>query len=80
MTAFFDTLETRTPDNREAALLNALPRQIAHAQTFASAFAQLLVAVDAESVTSRAALAHLPVTRKSQLHELQKAGRPNDDF
>ena len=80
MTAFFDTLETRAPDNREAALLNALPRQIAHAQTSASAFAQLLAAVDAESVTSRAALAHLPVTRKSQLHDLQKAGRPNDVF
>ncbi len=32
MSAFYDTLETRPPEEREAALLAALPGQIAHAQ------------------------------------------------
>ena len=42
----------------------------------APAFARILAGVDAAAVTSRAALARLPVTRKSELLELQKAARP----
>jgi phenylacetate-CoA ligase len=75
MTEFFDALETRSLAEREAAQLAALPAQIAHAQTHTSAFAQILHNVQASSVTSRAALAKLPVTRKSELHERQKAAR-----
>jgi len=71
----FDALETRTPEAREAALMSALPAQLAHAQAHAPAFAELLQHVDAASVTSRAALAQLPVIRKHELLERQKAAR-----
>lgn len=75
MSHFFDTLEARDPAAREAALLAALPQQLAHAQAHASAMARVLQAVDAASITSRAALATLPVTRKHELLERQTAAR-----
>ena len=71
----YDTLETRPPEVREAALMSALPAQVAHAKAKALAFAELLKAVDASSVNSRAALARLPVIRKTELLERQKAAR-----
>ncbi len=76
MTEYFDTLETRDPATREQALLAALPAQIAHAQKHAPGFARILAGVDAAAVNSRAALARLPVTRKSDLGELQKQQAP----
>jgi phenylacetate-CoA ligase len=76
MADHFDTLEIRDPEVRERELLDALPRQIAHAKANAPAFARLLTGVDAASITTRAALAALPVTRKSALLDLQKSGRP----
>ncbi|MDD2923617.1 AMP-binding protein [Rhodoferax sp.] len=75
MTDYFDALETREPQVREAALLTALPMQVAHAKLASSAFAEILKDVDPASVTSRAALAQLPVTRKHELLELQLASR-----
>ena len=75
MSDTFDALETRSPAEREAALLAALPAQIAHAKKSSPAFAALLAGVDAASVTSREALARLPVTRKSELQERQQAAR-----
>lgn len=75
MNDHFDTLETRSPAEREAAQMAALPLQIAHAQHRSAAFADILKGVDAASVNSRAALARLPVTRKSELLERQKASR-----
>ena len=71
----YDALETRDPAVREAALMAALPLQVARAQAHASAFAQSLTGVDAPAVTSRAALARLPVIRKGELLERQKALR-----
>ena len=76
MPEYFDTLETRDPELRESALLAALPRQIAHAKANAPAFARVLADVEPAAVTSRAALARLPVTRKSGLLDLQMAHRP----
>jgi len=75
MTAFFDALETRTPAEREAAQMAALPAQVAHAQAHSAAMAEILRGVDAAAVNSRAALAQLPVTRKYELLERQKALR-----
>jgi len=80
MTSYYDALETRDPAQRESQLLAALPRQVAHAQRASSAFAQILQGVDAPAVTTREALARLPVTRKAHLLERQKAGRPADHF
>ena len=76
----FDALETRDPSQRESALLSALPAQVAHAQRSSTAFAEILAGVDGTKITSRAALAKLPVTRKSELFERQKAQRATDVF
>ena len=80
MNAFYDALEQRSPDQREADLLAALPLQVAHAQAHSEAFAHILAGVDAHSITSRAALAQLPVTRKSELFERQQAERARHAF
>ncbi len=77
---FHDTRETRDPEARERELLSRLPAQIAHARAAAPAFGRLLADVDPDSVTSREALATLPVTRKSELLEMQKAARPFGGF
>ena len=63
MSEFYDALECRDPAAREAALLNALPAQVAHAQQRAGAFARALRGVDAAAITSREALSRLPVVR-----------------
>jgi phenylacetate-CoA ligase len=78
--AHYDDLETRAPDAREAALLAALPGQVAHAQKASPAFADILSGIDASAITSRAALAQLPVTRKHELLERQQAGRATNVF
>lgn len=75
MSEFFDALETRDPAEREAALMAALPRQIAHAQAHSAALGEILAGVDVAQITSRAALAQLPVTRKSELLTRQQAAR-----
>ena len=72
---FFDALETRDPAERGAALLAALPGQVAHAQASSPAYTELLAGVDASAVTSREALAMLPLTRKSDLAAAQAARR-----
>jgi len=72
----YDTLETRSAAEREAALMAALPAQIAHAKDNAPGFGRILKHIDPALVTSRAALATLPVTRKSDLVELQKLEPP----
>ncbi len=56
--------------------MRALPLQIANAKTNAPGFATILAAVEAASVTTRAALATLPVTRKSDLKDMQRAALP----
>jgi len=76
MSEHYDSLETRDPAEREKALLTALPAQIAHAKKHAPGFSRILADIDPQSVTSRAALARLPVTRKSDLAELQKQQPP----
>lgn len=76
MSDFYDSLETRATEEREAALFTALQAQIADAQARSGGFAKLLEGVDAASVTDRAALAKLPVLRKSDLSAMQKAEPP----
>jgi len=80
MAHHLDALETRAPEAREAALMAALPAQIANAQKNSAALAEILQGVDPALVTSRAALARLPVTRKYQLLERQQALRAQDPF
>ncbi|MCX8098454.1 MAG: phenylacetate--CoA ligase family protein [Casimicrobiaceae bacterium] len=73
---FPDPRSFRDPAEREADLFARLPAQIAHAKTHAPYFAQSLAQIDPAAITSRQALARLPVLRKNELLELQKANRP----
>jgi phenylacetate-CoA ligase len=73
---YYDALETRAPEAREQELLAQLPRQVAHAKSKSPFFARVLADVDARDVTSREALAQLPVTRKSELVEQQRREAP----
>jgi len=77
---YYEARETQAPEARDAALLARLPAQIAHAKTHAPAYATLLADVDPAAITTREALAQLPVTRKSELVKHQKAQRPFGGF
>ena len=80
MAELYDALEARDPSQREAQLLAALPAQVAHAQANSRAFARVLFGFDPLAVTSRAALAKLPVLRKHELLEMQAKERGADPF
>jgi len=73
---YYDALETRDPAEREASLIAAVAKQVAHAQAHAPAYARLLAEVQPETLTSATAIASLPITRKSDLSALQKATPP----
>ena len=75
MSSAYDSLETRPPAEREAALMAALPGQLAHAKCASLAFADVLQHVDTAAVVDRTALAKLPVIRKHELQERQLAAR-----
>jgi phenylacetate-CoA ligase len=75
MADFLDALETRDPQTRERALMAQLPQLVARAQS-APGWAQILKGVSAADIDSRVALAQLPVTRKSDLKDLQHANMP----
>jgi phenylacetate-CoA ligase len=69
---YYDRLETRSRKAREAALMAALPKLLDHAKRRAPGFSKILSNTKPEKIKSRKALAALPVTRKSDLAELQK--------
>jgi phenylacetate-CoA ligase len=79
MSDHHDTLETRDPATREREQLARLPETIAQAMT-APGWARQLSGVDPKSVTSRAALAKLPLLRKSELLVRQKETPPFGGF
>ena len=72
-TSHYDALETRSPDEREAALARDLPRQIAGAQALPG-YAGALKGLRAGDIASVEALTALPVLRKSDLVAKQRAG------
>ncbi|HXH03781.1 MAG TPA: AMP-binding protein [Candidatus Competibacteraceae bacterium] len=76
----FDELETQSPEARETRLMAALAAQLAHAKANSAAYARLLADIDPAAVTSREALARLPVVRKSELAALQQTARPFGGF
>ena len=73
---FYDALETRSADEREADLMARLAGQIANAKQNAPYFTERLADIDPQAVTTREALARVPVTRKSDLIQLQKKSPP----
>ena len=76
MTEYFDVLETRSPEAREQALMLALPAQVAFAKSDSDYYRSVLRDVNPAEINSRSALSALPVTRKSQLIELQRRNPP----
>ncbi len=72
----YDDLETRDPAAREADLMAALPEQVALAKAKAPGFAKRLAEIEPAEIDSRAALARLPVLRKTELIELQREAPP----
>jgi len=79
MADFYDALETRAPEAREREQFVKLPDLIARAVS-APGWSEQLKGIDAKSVTSRAALAKLPVLRKSDLKERQEKQPPLGGF
>ena len=75
MPHFFDDLETRSTDEREAALADLLPAQVARAQELAG-YKVTLADVVAENIRDRSDLACLPILRKSDLSAAQKQSSP----
>ncbi|WP_202423445.1 phenylacetate--CoA ligase family protein [Duganella margarita] len=75
MTDTLDSLEARPPEQRERDLMARLPQLVARAKA-AAGWSRILQNVNAVDINSRAALATLPVTRKSELHELQTQHAP----
>jgi phenylacetate-CoA ligase len=79
MSDHYDSLETRDPAMREREQFARLPEAIVRAMT-APGWARQLAGIDAKSVASRAALAWLPVLRKSELLARQKESPPFGGF
>lgn len=75
-----DPRETRPHAQRLAALLHALPAQLAHAKAASPAYASLLADVDTSRIDTLAALASLPLTRKSALLHAQRELPPFGGF
>jgi phenylacetate-CoA ligase len=79
MTDHYDALETRDPNDREADLFSRLPEVLLKALA-APAYAERFFGIDPATITDRAALARLPVLRKSDLPALHKAAPPFGGF
>ncbi len=75
MSDYFDALEVRGQEQREADLFAALPRALAMARERAPAIAAQLQDLSPDDMTSRDALAAIPVLRKSELLRQQLAQR-----
>jgi phenylacetate-CoA ligase len=76
----YDSLEVRAPEVREASQFSLLPDLIHRAVTKAPGWARQLAGVDPRAVTSREALAQLPVLRKNDLKTLQQTDPPFGGF
>ena len=80
MTDHFDQLEIRDPEQRELAQFNLLPDLIRHALSNAPGWAEHLKGLEVGAITSREALAKLPVLRKGALKDLQAKRPPYGGF
>jgi len=79
MSEFYDTLETRAPETREREQFARLPDLIVRAMS-APGWAEQLAGIEPQAVTSRAALARLPLLRKSDLKQRQQDRPPLGGF
>ncbi|MCA1951726.1 MAG: AMP-binding protein [Hyphomicrobiales bacterium] len=76
MSEHFDAAETRDPEQREIALLADLRDLLAWAAPATPALARQVAGIDIASLTDRAALAAIPVLRKSELLGMQRVAPP----
>ena len=76
MTNYYDELETQDPQTRQESLIKAVAAQVAHAKAKTPAYGKILADIDPADITSPEAFAKLPLTRKSELIELQQSSRP----
>ena len=80
MSEYYDSLETRGAEERGAAQLEALREQVRHVQQNTAAYADALKDFDAGEIADAQSFSRLPLTRKSELIELQKSRRPFGGF
>jgi len=76
MSEFYDSLETRSADERTKAQLEAIREQIRYVQNNTVAYSESLKDIDANEITDATSVSELPLTRKSELIELQQVQRP----
>jgi len=76
MKQYFYERECQNPQLREQSLLERLPAFITYAKQECQHYEQILQHIDAEKITSRELLAQLPITRKSDLKQLQAKNSP----
>ena len=76
---YYDELETRSADEREAALMSALGQAVSHAREHSAYYRSILAQHASVSRMSREQLASLPITRKSELIALQRSSPPFGD-
>jgi phenylacetate-CoA ligase len=77
---YLDHLETREPAVRERSQFSLLPDLVRNAIAGAPGWASHLAGVDPAALTSREALAKVPLLRKSALHSLQVGHPPFGGF
>ena len=76
MSEFYDDLETRSADERTQAQFESIRAQIVHVQNNTAAYAEVLKDIDAHSIIDAASFSTLPLTRKSELINLQQTQPP----
>ncbi|MDA0997701.1 MAG: AMP-binding protein [Proteobacteria bacterium] len=76
MAEFYDDLETRDPEVRERAAFKAIANQIKHAKARAPYFKNVLADIEPQDIVDRTTFARVPVTRKSDLVNIQSPGNP----
>ena len=72
----FDRLERRSADEREAALVAALKKLVAHAKQASAYYGTLFADIAPQDINDLRALARLPVTRKADMRALQERTPP----
>ncbi len=80
MSEFFDERDNQASDAREAALFAKMPAFLEKVKAGAPGWADFLKNIDPATITSREALAQVPVLRKSHLQACQKAKPPFGGF
>jgi phenylacetate-CoA ligase len=76
MSEYFDELETRDPAQRQQQQIQAIAKQVSHARLNTQAYKVLFADIVPNKIVDAASFSQLPITRKSDLIELQKTNRP----